>query len=110
MAYRPRVPGVPSRRAVVVRMTDDEVRAVRRLARREGLTVADLLRIAVLGYAADGGDPLPGITLFSARAGQAYSDTSMDPANCGDDGEDDRDGTTELQRTRERQGDRRRQA
>jgi len=50
-----------------VRLTDDEHSAIVRLADREGLDVADLLRIAALDFAEAGGDELPGVLLLKNR-------------------------------------------
>ncbi len=62
-----RVPGTPSRRRVVLRLTDDEHAAVSQLAAREGLSLADIARLGMLDWAAAGGEDLRGVILLRNR-------------------------------------------
>lgn len=77
---RARVPGTPSLRRVAVRVTEDEHAALERLAHREGLDLADLLRTAALDWAAEGGDDLRGIILLRNRhVGNSSAELKGDP-------------------------------
>jgi hypothetical protein len=59
---RPRVPGAAVARRVELRLTLAEWQAVRHLAERSGTTIADTIRLALVGAAADAGD-LPPVVL-----------------------------------------------
>jgi hypothetical protein len=51
-----RIPGEPARQRVEVRFTLGELRTLRALARANGASVADTLRLAVLESAAEAGE------------------------------------------------------
>lgn len=56
---RPSRAAARSTKRIEVRLTLEELRAVKALARAAGHTVADTLRLAVLEIAADAGEPAP---------------------------------------------------
>lgn len=61
MAKRGRPPraGERATERIELRLTLDELRAVRALAKANGATVADAIRLAVVGMAADAGEKPP---------------------------------------------------
>jgi uncharacterized protein (DUF1778 family) len=71
MANRGRPPRAGERATgrVEIRFTLDELRALRQLAASEGRTLADMLRLAALGMAADRGDDSPVIVTGNKSAG-----------------------------------------